>query len=48
VPFLGRRGQLNGGYNVLIASHAGGLVMTGNPREFQWVEGLRTEDWLAG
>lgn len=48
---LERRGLTIGGYDVLIAGHArsrGLVVVTANLREFQRVEGLRCEDWLAG
>jgi tRNA(fMet)-specific endonuclease VapC len=48
---LERRGQMIGSYDVLIAGHArscGLVVITGNLGEFQRVEGLRSEDWLAG
>jgi len=48
---LERRGQGIGGYDTLIAGHArsrGLIVVTGNLREFSRVEGLRSEDWLAG
>lgn len=47
---LERRGQMIGGYDVLIAGHArsrGLVVITGNLGEFRRVEGLRSEDWLA-
>lgn len=47
---LGRRGQLIGPYDILIAGHArsrGLVVITGNLGEFQRVDGLRAEDWLA-
>lgn len=47
---LGRRGQLIGPYDILIARHArsrGLVVLTGNLDEFRRVEGLRAEDWLA-
>ena len=47
---LDRRGQMIGGYDVLIAGHArsrGLIVVTGNLGEFTRVEGLRSEDWLA-
>jgi tRNA(fMet)-specific endonuclease VapC len=47
---LERRGQLIGGYDVLIAGHArsrGLVVVTGNLGEFQRVEGLRCENWLG-
>jgi tRNA(fMet)-specific endonuclease VapC len=46
---LGRRGELIGPYDILIAGHArsrGLIVITGNLREFRRVEGLRSEDWL--
>lgn len=48
---LERRGFPIGGYDVLIAGHArsrGLVVVTGNLREFNRVDGLRSEDWLAG
>jgi tRNA(fMet)-specific endonuclease VapC len=44
-------GRAIGGYDVLIAGHArsrGLVVVTGNLREFERVEGLRAEDWLGG
>jgi tRNA(fMet)-specific endonuclease VapC len=47
---LERRGQPIGGYDVLIAGHArsrGLIVVTGNLSEFNRVDGLRSEDWLA-
>jgi tRNA(fMet)-specific endonuclease VapC len=47
---LERRGQAIGGYDLLIAGHArsrGLIVVTGNLGEFNRVEGLRCEDWLA-
>lgn len=47
---LERRGTTIGPYDLLIAGHArsrGLIVVTGNLREFQRVDGLRTEDWLA-
>ena len=47
---LERRGQMIGGYDVLIAGHArsrGLIVVTGNIGEFSRVEGLRCEDWLG-
>jgi tRNA(fMet)-specific endonuclease VapC len=47
---LERRGQTIGGYDLLIAGHArsrGLVVVTGNLGEFNRVEGLRCEDWLA-
>ena len=46
---LERRGQPIGGYDLLIAGHArsrGLIIVTGNLREFNRVEGLRAEDWL--
>lgn len=45
---LERRGAPIGAYDVLIAGHArsrGLIVVTGNLREFNRVEGLRSEDW---
>jgi tRNA(fMet)-specific endonuclease VapC len=48
---LERQGLPIGGYDLLIAGHArsrGLVVVTGNPREFLRVEGLRSEDWLSG
>jgi tRNA(fMet)-specific endonuclease VapC len=47
---LERKGQQIGGYDVLIAGHArsrGLVVVTGNLREFERVDGLRCEDWLG-
>lgn len=47
---LARRGVLIGPYDILIAGHArsrGMIVVTNNIREFQQVEGLRSEDWLS-
>lgn len=47
---LERTGQPIGGYDLLIAGHArsrGLIVITGNLAEFQRVDGLRCEDWLA-
>jgi len=47
---LERQGLPIGGYDVLIAGHArsrGLIVVTGNLREFNRVDGLRCEDWLA-
>jgi tRNA(fMet)-specific endonuclease VapC len=47
---LERRGQMIGGYDLLIAGHArsrGLVVITGNLGEFSRAEGLRAEDWLA-
>lgn len=48
---LQRKGHLIGGNDILIAAHArsrGLIVVTGNLREFERVEGLRCEDWPAG
>jgi len=48
---LERRGQMIGGYDVLIAGHArsrGLVVVTGDLGEFARVDGLRAEDWLSG
>ena len=48
---LERRGQVIGGYDLLIAGHArsrGLIVVTGNLGEFTRVDGLRVEDWEAG
>ena len=45
---LERRGQSIGGYDLLIAGHArsrGLVVVTGNLKEFNRVDGLRCEDW---
>jgi tRNA(fMet)-specific endonuclease VapC len=47
---LESRGQMIGGYDLLIAGHArsrGLIVVTGNLGEFNRVDGLRCEDWLA-
>jgi tRNA(fMet)-specific endonuclease VapC len=47
---LERRGQTIGGYDLLIAGYArsrGLIVVTDNLGEFNRVEGLRCEDWLA-
>lgn len=47
---LERRGKPIGAYDLLIAGHArscGLIVVTNNLREFERVEGLRSEDWLA-
>jgi len=47
---LDRREMPIGAYDLLIAGHArsrGLVVITGNPGEFQRVDGLRSEDWLA-
>lgn len=48
---LQRKGRLIGGNDILIAGHArsrGLIMVTGNLREFERVEGLRCEDWPAG
>lgn len=48
---LERRGQVIGGYDLLIAGHArsrGLIVVTGDLGEFKRVDGLRAEDWEAG
>ena len=48
---LQRKGALIGSNDLLIAGHArsrGLIVVTGNLREFQRVDGLRCEDWPAG
>ncbi|HUO23306.1 MAG TPA: type II toxin-antitoxin system VapC family toxin [Caulobacteraceae bacterium] len=45
---LERRGQVIGGYDLLIAGHArsrGLIVVTGDLGEFTRVDGLRCEDW---
>lgn len=47
---LERRGTPIGAYGLMIAGHArsrGLIVVTGNLGEFNRVEGLRSEDWLA-
>ncbi len=47
---LAAAGNLIGPNDLLIAGHARSLgvkLITGNLREFQRVEGLRCEDWLA-
>jgi tRNA(fMet)-specific endonuclease VapC len=47
---LERKGAVIGPYDLMIAGHArsrGLVVVTGNLREFQRVDGLRAEDWLA-
>jgi len=47
---LKRQGRSIGAYDVMIAGHArsrGLVVVTGNLKEFQRVDGLRSEDWLA-
>lgn len=48
---LQRKGRMIGGNDILIAGHArsrGLIMVTGNLREFERVEGLRVEDWPAG
>jgi tRNA(fMet)-specific endonuclease VapC len=47
---LGRKGNLIGPNDLLIAGHARSLglkLITGNLKEFTRVDGLRCEDWLA-
>ena len=47
---LERQGTPIGSYDILMAGHArsrGLIVVTGNFREFERVEGLRCEDWQA-
>ncbi len=47
---LARRNLMIGAYDLMIAGQArsrGLVVVTGNLREFERVEGLRSEDWLA-
>lgn len=47
---LTRAGRMIGAYDLLIAGHArsrGLVVVTGNLGEFNRVDGLRCEDWLA-
>lgn len=47
---LGKRGELIGPNDLLIAGHARSLglkLITGNLREFSRVEGLRCENWTA-
>lgn len=47
---LERRGKPIGGYDLLIAGHArsrGLIIVTGNLKEFERVDGLRCEDWEA-
>ena len=47
---LERSGTVIGPYDLMIAGHArsrGLVVVTGNLKEFQRVEGLRAEDWVA-
>ena len=46
---LGRRGELIGPHDLLIAAHArsrDATLVTNNEREFGRVPGLRTENWL--
>lgn len=46
-----RKGTPIGAYDIQIAGHArsrGLVVVTGNLREFERVEGLRCGDWLEG
>ena len=48
---LERQGSVIGPYDLMIAGHArsrGLVVVTGNLAEFSRVDGLRSEDWLAG
>lgn len=48
---LERQGCVIGPYDLMIAGHArsrGLVVVTGNLKEFDRVEGLRCEDWLPG
>ncbi len=47
---LERRGCVIGPYDLMIAGHArsrGLVVITGNLREFERVQGLRCQDWSA-
>ena len=47
---LERIGRVIGGYDILIAGHArsrGLTVVTGDLGDFERVDGLRCEDWLA-
>nr|MBS0963692.1 PIN domain-containing protein [Acetobacter persici] len=47
---LERNGRIIGPYDLMIARYArsrGLIVVTGNLREFQLVDGLRTEGWLT-
>lgn len=47
---LERRGQMIGGYDLLIAGHArsrGLVVVTANLGEFTRIDGLRAEEWLS-
>lgn len=47
---LERRGETTGAYDLMIVGHArshGFVVVTHNIREFQRVDGLRVEDWIA-
>ncbi len=47
---LERSGNVTGPYDLMIAGHArsrGLVVVTGNLRDFERVDGLRSKDWLA-
>ena len=47
---LARRGVLLEDFDTAIAAHAlalEGVLVTGNPRHFERIPGLRLEDWLA-
>ena len=47
---LYRNDNVIGPYDLMIAGHArsrGLIVVTGNVKEFQRVDGLRAEDWTA-
>lgn len=47
---LSARGEIIGGYDLMIAGHArsrGLTVVTHNVREFRRVQGLQVADWLA-
>lgn len=47
---LERQGRPIGAYDLMIAGHArsrGLIVVTNNVREFERVDGLRIEDWVA-
>ncbi len=47
---LERRGVPIGAYDLLIAGHGrseGLIIVTGNLRDFNRVDGLRAEDWLS-
>lgn len=48
---LERQGNVIGPFDLMIAGHArsrGLVVVTNNLGEFERVDGLRSEDWLAG